>query len=233
MILEKACESGSGRNHSKRWENLQFGCLEERDEKHFSWQAQRIVDLKAEKNDFAAQCRVLKVTCLRHREVLNSAVTLGFVMQSVCPEVRFCEKSRVKRSFCKFGLSLLVKVVLEAWIVSFGESLVENAGLKLGLSLLVRVSWNTLVLEAWIVTFGESLVGHARFGSLDTFGESLVENARFRSLDAFGEITFGESLVENACFGSLECHFSWESRDVHQECPAASASSSKSVLKRV
>ena len=67
-------------------------------------------------------------------------------MQSVCSEVRFCEKSRVKRSFWKLGLSLLVKVscktlVLEAWIVTFGESLVENA-----------------VLEAWIVTFGESLV---------------------------------------------------------------------------
>ena len=53
-------------------------------------------------------------------------------MQSVCSEVRFCEKSRVKRSFWKLGLSLLVKVswktlVLEAWIVTFGESLVESA----------------------------------------------------------------------------------------------------------
>ena len=62
-------------------------------------------------------------------EVLNRAVPLGFAMQSVCSEVRFCEKSRVKRSFWKLGLSLLVKVscktlVLEAWIVTFGESLV-------------------------------------------------------------------------------------------------------------
>ena len=56
-------------------------------------------------------------------------------MQSVCSEVRFCEQSRVKRSFWKLGLSLLVKVsrkmlVLEAWIVmilTFGESLVQNA----------------------------------------------------------------------------------------------------------
>ena len=63
-------------------------------------------------------------------EVLNRAVPLGFAMQSVCSEVCFCEKSRVKRSFWKLGLSLLVKV-----------------------------SWKTLVLEAWIVTFGESLVG--------------------------------------------------------------------------
>ena len=71
-------------------------------------------------------------------EVLNRAVRLGFAMQGVCSEIRFCEKSRVKRSF---------------W--------------KLGSSLLVRVSWKMLVLEAWIVTFGESLVENARFGSLD------------------------------------------------------------------
>ena len=43
-------------------------------------------------------------------EVLNRAVPLGFAMQIVCSEVRFCEKYRVKRSFWKFGLSLLVKV---------------------------------------------------------------------------------------------------------------------------
>ena len=67
-------------------------------------------------------------------------------MQSVCSEVRFCEKSRVKRSFWKLGLSLLVK------------SRVKRSFWKLGLSLLVKVSCKTLVLEAWIVTFGESLV---------------------------------------------------------------------------
>ena len=60
-------------------------------------------------------------------------------MQIVCSEVRFCEKSHVKRSFWKLGLSLLVKV-----------------------------SWKMLVWEAWIVTFGESLVENARFGSLDS-----------------------------------------------------------------
>ena len=43
---------------------------------------------------------------------------------------------------------------------------------KLGLSLLVKLSWKmlvleALVLEAWILTFGESLVENARFGSLD------------------------------------------------------------------
>ena len=76
-------------------------------------------------------------------------------MQIVCSEVRFCEKYRVKRSFWKLGLSLLVKV---SW-----EMLVR----KLGLSLLVKVSWKMLVLKAWIVTFGESLVENARFGSSD------------------------------------------------------------------
>ena len=71
-------------------------------------------------------------------EVLNCAVTLGFAMQIVCSEVRFCQKSRVKRSFWKLGLSLLVKI-----------------------------SWKMLVWEAWIGTFGESLVENARFGGLD------------------------------------------------------------------
>ena len=111
-------------------------------------------------------------------------------MQIVCSEVRFCEKSRVKRSFWKLGLSLLVKVSwktfdLKAWIVTFGGSLVENARFesldchfwwksrgkcsfwKLGLSLLVKVSWKMFVLKAWIATFGESLVENARFESLD------------------------------------------------------------------
>ena len=105
--------------------------------------------------------------------MLNSAATLGFAMQIVCSDVRFCEKSRGQFSIWKLGLSLVVKVswkmlVLEAWIVTFGESLVENARFwKLGLSLLVKVSWKIPVLEAWIVTFGESLVENARFGSLD------------------------------------------------------------------
>ena len=60
-------------------------------------------------------------------------------------------------------------LVLEAWIVTFGESLVENARFgsldchfwsksgvkrsfwKLGFSLLVKVSWKMLVLEACLV----------------------------------------------------------------------------------
>ena len=42
-------------------------------------------------------------------EVLNHAVPLGIAMQIVCSEVR-CQT-----------------LVLEAWIVTFGESLVENA----------------------------------------------------------------------------------------------------------
>ena len=50
-------------------------------------------------------------------------------------------------------------LVLEALLVTLGESLVENP-------LLLKVSWKMLVLEAWIVTFGESLVGNLGFVSL-------------------------------------------------------------------
>ena len=166
-------------------------------------------------------------------------------MQSVCPEVRFCEQPRVKRSFWKLGLSLLVDVswktlILEAWIVTFGESLVGNACFgsldchfwwmsrgkcsfwKLALSLLVDVSWKTLILEAWIVTFGESLVGKAGFGSLDChfwwmsrgkcsfwkLGLSLLVDVSCKTLVLEAWIvTFGGCLVENARFGSLNCHF--------------------------
>ena len=90
-------------------------------------------------------------------------------MQSVCPEVRFCETS------CK-----------TLWIVTFRGSLVENACFgslechfswksrgkclfwKLGVSLLVGESLVAmLVLEAWIFPFGESLVENARVESLD------------------------------------------------------------------
>ena len=43
-----------------------FGCLEESEESHFSWQAQHIVDLNVEKGDFAAQAQgFVKVTGLR------------------------------------------------------------------------------------------------------------------------------------------------------------------------
>ena len=47
-------------------------------------------------------------------EVLNRAVTLGLARQIVGSKVRICEKSHVK-------------LVLEAWIINFGEGLVENA----------------------------------------------------------------------------------------------------------
>ena len=113
-----------------------FACLEESDESHFSWQAQHIVDLKIEtgagfreSETFASQLYWDLQFQSGVLEVLNRAVRLGFAMQSVCSEIRFCEKSRVKRSFWKLGSSLLVKV-----------------------------SWKMLVLEAWIVTVGESLV---------------------------------------------------------------------------
>ena len=77
-------------------------------------------------------------------------------MQRVCPEVRFCEKSRGKCSFWKLAFALLVKV-----------------------------SWKMLVLEAWILALGESLVENACFGSLDC-GESRVRRCATGRLQALG-----------------------------------------------
>ena len=97
--------------------------------------------------------------------------------------------SRVKRSFWKSNFSLFANVscetlVLEAYILTFCECLVENARFgsfhshflrmsrgkrsfwKSTFSLFANVSWKTLVLEAFILTFCECLVENARFGSL-------------------------------------------------------------------
>ena len=201
-ILKKVFESRSGQNHSKRCVKLQFwmtwgkwrksffvaGAAHRRLEGWKQWFHCTGAGFR-ESETFASQLFWDLQFQSGVFEVLNRAVPLGFAMQSVCSEVRFCEKSRVKRSFWKLGLSLLVKVsckmlVLEAWLVTFGESLVENARFgslachfwwksrgkcsfwKLGFSLLVKVSCKMLVLEAWLVTFGESLVENARFGSL-------------------------------------------------------------------
>ena len=97
--------------------------------------------------------------------------------------------------------------VLKAWIVTFGESLVENARFesldchfwwksrgkcsfwKLGLSLLVKVSWEMLV-----------------FGSLDCHFSTWKSRGKMLVLEAC-IVTFGESLVGNARFESLDCHF--------------------------
>ena len=67
-------------------------------------------------------------------------------------DCHFWWKSRGKCSFWKLKLSLWVKVlwktlVLDAWIVTFGESLVENA---FGWKSRGKCSF----LEAWIVTLG-------------------------------------------------------------------------------
>ena len=133
-------------------------------------------------------------------EVLHRTVTLGFAMQIVCSEVRFCEKSRVKRSFWKLGLSLLVKV-----------------------------SWKTLVLEAWIVSFCECLVENARFGSLDChfWWKSRGKRSFWKlGLSVFANVSWkmpfwklGFSLVQNARFLVLEASLVVSSKSVKQECP--------------
>ena len=168
-ILKKACESRSGRNHSKRWEKLEFWMSWGKWRKSFfvagaahcrleGWKGWFRCTGKGirESDAFASQLHWDLQFQSGVFEVLHRAATLRFAMQIVCSEVRFCEKSRVKRSFWKLGLPLLVKVswkmlVLQACIVTFSESLVA-----------------TLVLEAWIVAFGESLVENASFESLDS-----------------------------------------------------------------
>ena len=153
-------------------------------------------------------------------------------MQIVCSEVRFCEKSRVKRSFWKLGLSLFTSLVENAHLGSLDchfwwKSRGKCSFWKLGFSLLVQVSCKTLVLEVWIVTFGASLVENARFGSLDchflwkscgkcSFWKLGLSNLvkvswKMLVLEAW-IVACGESLVENARFGSLDSHFWWMSR---------------------
>ena len=137
-------------------------------------------------------------------EVLNRAVRLGFALQSVCSEVPFCEKFRVKRSFWKLGLSLLVEVscktlILEAWIVTF-------------------VSRKTLILEAWIVTFSGSLVENARFGSLNghfwfwKLGWSLWVKSRGVQQECQARVS--RKSVEVECLG----------KSVKKECQAKASS---------
>ena len=109
-------------------------------------------------------------------------------------------------------------LVLEVWIVIFGERLVENAcfgsldchfwgksrgkclSSKSGLSFLGDVSWKMLVLEVWRTSCGKCLFWKSGLSFLgDVSWKMLVLEVWI--------VIFGERLVENACFGSLDCHF--------------------------
>ena len=161
-------------------------------------------------------------------EVLNRAVTLGFAMQSVCSEVRFCEKC----SFWKLGLSLFVKVswktlALEAWIVTFGESLVENA--RFG-SLDCHFWWKSRgKCSFWklgLSLFGESLVENARFGSLDChFWWKSSGKCLFWKLVWFARVSWQE---RQARVSSKSVQQERQERVSSKECPARV--SSRSVL---
>ena len=158
---------------------------------------------------------ICNAECLLRSSLLRESLVENARFGSL--DCHFWWKSRGKCSFRKLGLSLLVKVswkmlVLEAWIVTFGESLVENARLgsldchfyfwwksrgkcsfwKLGLSLLVKVSWKTLVWKLGL--------------------SPLVKVSWNTRVFEAWIVTFGESLVEHARFGSLDCHFWWKSR---------------------
>ena len=94
---------------------------------------------------------------------------------------------------------------------------------KLKLSLLVNVSWKTLVLEACIAChFWRKSRGKCSFWKLGLSlwvkvsckmlvleaWLSLLVDVSWKSLILKAWIvTFGESLVGNARFGSLHCHF--------------------------
>ena len=116
-------------------------------------------------------------------------------------------------------------LVLEGFIESFCENLVENVRFgRFQFSVFAKVSWKT-VLEGFIFSFCENLVANARFGSVDSHflrsfwkcGFSLFANVSWiltflrksrgqRSLEKCG-LTFCEILVESARFGRLHCHF--------------------------
>ena len=170
-----------------------------------------------------------------------------------------------------FARSLVEILVLEVWIVTFGESLVENARFgsldshfwwksrgkcsfwKLGFSFLVIVSGEMLVLEAWIVTFGESLVvssksvkqecpdksvKHERAARVSSKRKSVKQEcpakASSKSVQQEGQARVSRKSVKKECIGKSvkkKCQARVSSESVKQECPARV--SSKECQKRV
>ena len=112
-------------------------------------------------------------------------------------------------------------LVLEAWIVTFGESLVENARhsfWKLKLPLLVKVSWKTLVL-AWVVTLGEISWCAAGVSS-----KSFAQECQGRVSGKDCQERVSSKSVQQDCLARASC----------QACPAGVSSKSvknKSVKK--
>ena len=90
---------------------------------------------------------------------------------------------------------------------------------KLKLSLLVKVSWKTLVLEAWIVTLGEILWCAAGVSS-----KSYAQECQGRVSRKECQETVSSKSVQQDCLARVSC----------QECPAGVSSKSvknKSVKK--
>ena len=166
-ILKKACESRSGRNHSKRWEKLEFWMSWGKWRKSFFVAGAAHCRLEGwkrwfrctgagirESDAFASQLHSDLQFQSGVLQVLHRAVTLGFAMQIVCSEVRFCEESRVKRSFWKLGLSHLVKVSWKT-LVLWWKSRGKCSFWKLGFSLVQNARF--LVLEASLVVSTKSV----------------------------------------------------------------------------
>ena len=92
--------------------------------------------------------------------------------------------------------------VLEVWILTFCDSLVENARFgRLQFSVFANVSWKTLVLESFIRSSWK-------------FSFSLLEKSlvwKTLVLQVF-LLTFGDSLAQNVRFGGLHSQFWHKSR---------------------
>ena len=148
----------------------------------------------------------------------------------ICNAERLLRSSLLREVSCKM-------FVLEVWIVTFCESLVENARFgsldchfwwksrgkcsfwKLGLSLLVKVSWKMLVLEAWIIECRVKSVQQECQARMSSRSVPQDSQARVSSKECPARV-FSKSVLSRV-----------SRRSVKQECPARV--SSKGVLSRV
>ena len=107
-----------------------------------------------------------------------------------------------------YAVPTVVCCVLEAWIATFGERLLENA--RFG---------KMLVLEARIVTFGERLVESARFGSLDCHFSCMSRGKLIVTLRETGKCSFWKSHGVHcpARVSWQECQARESSKSVQQE----------------
>ena len=142
--------------------------------------------------------------CMQNFPVLRSLVQ-NARFESIAFD--FLPKLCGKQVLLQFGIPIFARaswktLVLELWILSFCESLVENDPFAIrdspflrelrgkrsfwssGFSVFAKASWEMFALKAWIFTFCESIVANAALELwILSFCESLVGNVCFESLD--------------------------------------------------